>query len=126
LGQVEAWVVRLIRSTGLFEMGLRQMNVHLTKQKSGRDGKGAKCADDRVVLTHMIDNDLECLWSVIHEAGQQQANTINAVIQYTGVRAAGSKWDPDDDALLLTMSTFWEVAGALLLLEGASGWVCVL
>ena len=30
--------------------------------------KDAKC-DDNIVLTHMmmIDNDLECLWSVIHE-----------------------------------------------------------
>ena len=126
LGQVEAWVVRLIRSTGLFEMGLSELNVHLTKHKSGPEGKGPKCEEDGIVLTHMIDNDLECLWSVVHEAGQQQVDHINAVIQYTGVRAAGSKWDPRDDDLLLTMGSFHEVAGALLLLEGASGWVCVL
>ena len=112
LGQVEAWVVRLIRSTGLFELGLSSYNVHLTTSKSGRGGKGEKCEEDGLVLTHMIDNDLECLWSVIHEAGQQQANTINAVIQYTGVRAVGSQWDDRDDDLLLRMSSFREVAGA--------------
>ena len=123
LGKVEAWVVRLIRSTGVIDLGLSEMNIHLTKSKSGPEGKGPKCRGDGIVLTHMIDNDLECLWSVIHEGGPEQRASINrngAVIQYTGVRPVGDRWSDEDKDLLIEIGSWREVVvGALLLLEWA-------
>eukprot|EP00959_Pyramimonas_sp_CCMP1952_P304346 6369373-Pyramimonas_sp.AAC.1 len=65
LGRVEAWVVRLIWSAGLLEIGMPQANIHLTSEKSWRDGKGVASRD--LQLTRMIDDDLQCLWSVLND-----------------------------------------------------------
>eukprot|EP00959_Pyramimonas_sp_CCMP1952_P154977 3242388-Pyramimonas_sp.AAC.1 len=46
-------------------MGMPDANIHFTAQKSGGGGKGA--ASQRLQLTHMIDNGLECLWSVLND-----------------------------------------------------------
>eukprot|EP00959_Pyramimonas_sp_CCMP1952_P329788 6904811-Pyramimonas_sp.AAC.1 len=46
-------------------MGMPDANIQLTSQKSGWDGKGV--ASRHVQLTRMIDNDLECLWSVLND-----------------------------------------------------------
>ena len=115
LGRVEAWVVRLIRSTGLLEMGMPEENIHLTPQKSGPNGKGVASRD--LQLTHMIDNDLECLWSVLNDRAGNSGLSIRRrngrVIQYMGLRPVDSRWwrDEDDDWLERCDSWF-QVAGA--------------
>ena len=115
LGRVEAWVVRLIRSTGLLEMGMPEENIHLTSQKSGPNGKGVASRD--LQLTHMIDNDLECLWSVLNDRAGNSGLSIRRskgrVIQYTRLRPVDCWWwHRHDDDWLKRCDSWFEVAGA--------------
>ena len=63
--QIEAWVVRFIRSLGLFDVGVPTNNVRLCTDRAGKRGKGP-CAE-RFELTHMVDDHLECLWAVFED-----------------------------------------------------------
>eukprot|EP00959_Pyramimonas_sp_CCMP1952_P137638 2880657-Pyramimonas_sp.AAC.1 len=69
-------------------MGMPDANIQLTSQKSGEDGKGA--VSQHLQLTHMIDNDLECLWSVLNNgvgnSGLSIRRSKGRVIQYTRIR----------------------------------------
>ena len=60
--EIEAWVVRFVRSLGVFVLGVPTQNMHICTNRSGSDGKGPKARICR--LTHMVDDHLECLWSV--------------------------------------------------------------
>ena len=71
--QIEAWVVRFIRSLGLFDAGVPTNNVRLCTSRAGEKGKG-RCAE-RFELTHMVDDHLECLWAVFEDPyGNSKAN----------------------------------------------------
>eukprot|EP00959_Pyramimonas_sp_CCMP1952_P038299 801248-Pyramimonas_sp.AAC.1 len=84
-------------------MGTPQANIHLTSERSGRDGKGVASRD--LQPTHMIDNDLECLWSVWNDRAGNSGLSIRRdqgrVIQHMRLRPAHSRWrrDEDDDWL---------------------------
>ena len=54
--QVEAWIVRFVRSLGLFDMGVPEENMHICTNRSGADGKGPPAKLCR--LTHMVDDHL--------------------------------------------------------------------
>ena len=71
--QVESWVVRFVRSMGIFAAGVPTQNMRICTDRSGKNGKGP-CAD-RFELTHMVDDQAECLWSVFEDSyGNSNAN----------------------------------------------------
>ena len=57
--------MRFVRSLGLFVLGVPEQNMHICTNRSGPDGKGPKAEICR--LTHMVDDQLECLWSVFED-----------------------------------------------------------
>ena len=57
--------MRFARSLGLFVLGVPTQNMHMCTSRSGADGKGP-CAR-KCRLTHMVDDHLECLWSVFED-----------------------------------------------------------
>ena len=38
--EIEAWIVRFVRSLGLFVLGVPEANMHICVNRSGADGKG--------------------------------------------------------------------------------------
>ena len=64
--QIETWVVRFVRSLGFVDLGMPVENIHLCRDRSGRDGKGRIA--ERCQLTHFIDDHLECHWSVLEDS----------------------------------------------------------
>ena len=64
-GQVEAWVVRFIRQSGLLELGFDLWDLHVVSHKTGIHGKGPVAS--KLGLTHSMDNDMDCLWSMLHD-----------------------------------------------------------
>ena len=63
--QIESWVVRFVRSMGIFVTGVPTKNMRICTDRSGKNGKGP-CAST-FELTHMVDDHLECLWSVFKD-----------------------------------------------------------
>ena len=59
-------------------LGIPDEQIHLTSQQSGSDGKGPVA--ERLGITHMVDNDCECLSSVL-----QCAQTMKMCILFTGL-----------------------------------------
>ena len=75
--QVEHWVVRLIRHCGLCHLGWNaDANMFVCTQTFGNDGKGATAHRNGLGLTHMVDNHLECLWSVVADHHGNQSATL--------------------------------------------------
>ena len=110
LGQVEAWVVRFVKSLNLHRYGFRIENMTVVSNKLGRDGKGA--ASKNKHLTHFIDNDLDNLWGIANDGHGNCSTTIRGLLHYTGCRAQGSEGDWDDSTrrLLVTVGSWYEVA----------------
>ena len=86
LGHVEAWVVRFIRQTGLLELGFDMWNMHVVPDKTGKHGKGPVAGN--LGLTHFMDNDMDCLWSMLHDETNanetMQVHGCANVVKYPG------------------------------------------
>ena len=96
-GHVEAWTVRFVRQTGLVEMGMPLNHLHLCERKSGEKGKGAIAS--KLGLTHHIDNDIECLWSMVHDVDNTYANILQEkgfLVMFTELKPEmNAKWMTD-------------------------------
>ena len=63
---IEHYVVRFVRELGVFEfLGVPERHLNICTKCSGRCGKGVISKD--LDLTHFVDNDSDCGWSVIEE-----------------------------------------------------------
>ena len=71
--EIHHWVIRFLASMGLFELGVPQANVILTKHMSGSRGKG--WASLQLGVSHMVDDCQEAGWSVVHEGSLQDFPT---------------------------------------------------
>ena len=68
---------------GFREMGVPDSHIHCTTMKPGSDGKGPEAKG--LGLTHMVDNDQECLWSVMRDPCGNAQKTLHKVILFTGL-----------------------------------------
>jgi hypothetical protein len=75
---------RFSEQFGFREMGVPDSHFHRTRTKTGIGGKGPKAKVLR--LTHMVDNDQECLWSVMCDPCGNAQKTLHKVILFTGLR----------------------------------------
>ena len=76
--QVEAWVVRFMRFCGLSRLGWDvDTQLHLTTETHGWNGKGK--ASVGLELTHMIDNECDCLWSVLADPHGNCGETMQVI-----------------------------------------------
>ena len=87
LGTVEAWIVRFVRGCGLLQLGFDINNLMICSAHYGDTGKGVLAK--RVGLTHMIDNDLNNLRSVLFD---EMGNAMESVERYNGkvIRRSGT------------------------------------
>ncbi len=110
--RVEAWVVRFAKQFGLPECGVPEDHIHVTKHKSGKYGKGLVAKD--LGLTHMVDNDMECLWSVLFDPVGNASDTLEQVIQFTSLqpRALPNRgtWPQDAQHRMVRLHTWHDVA----------------
>ena len=110
--QVEAWVVRFIRSLGLFDAGVPTNNVRLCTDRAGKRGKGP-CAE-RFELTHMVDDHLECLWSVFEDPeGNSNANIKDNqgfLIHFTKEKEGGGWMTADLKPYVYVTQDFRQIA----------------
>ena len=83
---VEAYVVRLIRSTRLEEYDFpMDTNVHLTSERSGVKGKGPIAG--WLHATVFVDNDWENLWSVSMDPAGNAKASIRKLVYYDNDKA---------------------------------------
>ena len=106
--QVEAWVVRFAKQFGLSRCGVPDTHIHVTSQKSGFHGKGPVA--ERLQLTHMVDNDRECLWSVLCDPFGNASATLVQCIQFTGLRRRDIRWPPGAYGMLTELEKWYDVA----------------
>lgn len=105
---IEHWVVRFAKQLGLLELGVPEDHIHLTRHRTGKRGKGPVAK--RLGLTHMVDNDLECLWSTLYDPCGNASDTMEKVIQFTGLSPRCIGWPPDGANRLVTLRTWHDVA----------------
>ena len=93
--QIETWVVRFVRSMGLFALGVPEQNMRLCTSRSGKEGRGP-CAR-KFGLTHMVDDRLECLWSVFEDGYGNSDPAIKENSGFLGALHAARRWGPNVD-----------------------------
>ena len=86
--------MRFMRSTGLIELGWDlDENMEITSAKSGRNGKGPACSKRQWDITAFIDNDMECLFSILNDKNGNCSHSLQA----TGWKLmACAGWVPPD------------------------------
>ena len=106
LGQVEAWVVRFVRSLRLEKYSFNIDNMQVVKHRLGPLGKGPAAA--RKNITHFVDNDLDNLWGIQNDS----AHSIQGLIHYTATNRQGTSRDWDDHAMgmLFEADSWYRVA----------------
>ncbi len=77
---IEHYCVRVVRAAGLFKLGMSEDHCHLTKFKSGPEGKGPIAEACR--LTIFVDNDWENLVAVATEPSGNAAATLKHLVYY--------------------------------------------
>ena len=100
---IDAWVVRFGKQCGVSED-----HIHVTKHKSGKHGKGPVA--EHLGLTHMVDNDMECLWSVMFDPEGNASDTVEQVIQLTGLKPRDIAWPRSARDSLAKLHTWQDVA----------------
>ena len=100
---IDAWVVRFGKQCGVAED-----HIHVTKHKSGKYGKGPVA--EHLGLTHMVDNDMECLWSVMFDPEGNASDTVEQVIQLTGLKPRDIAWPHSARDSLVKLHTWQDVA----------------
>ena len=110
--QIEAWVVRFVRSMGIFDAGVPTHNMRLCTDRNGKNGKG-RCAE-RFELTHMVDDQAECLWSVFEDSyGDSNANIKDNqgfLIHFTKEKEGGGWMTADLKPYVYETQNFRQIA----------------
>ena len=113
--KIEHWVVRFLRQT-LFPLGLKAKNVDICSRKTGWNGKGP--AAKKAGLTHMVDNDMECLWAVLLDDTENAGKTImnfngeppGMCIRFCKHEDVLKDWPHDFEDYLSDCSSWFELA----------------
>lgn len=70
---IEHYVVRFVRQMGVFQyLGVSEDHLILCTECKGKYGKGPLTLEPD--LTHFIDNDTDCGWSVVHQGSIGRAD----------------------------------------------------
>ena len=64
--EVEAWELRFLKSLGIVDLNVPDDNIEFCSNKYGPYGKGPIA--QRFALTHFVDHNLDCLWSVTSDS----------------------------------------------------------
>ena len=82
---IECYIVRFLRQT-IMQLGMDDNQISITWKKSGWHGKGI-CAK-KAGITHMLDNDPECLYSVLVD---KTGNAYSSISSYSDTRSRPGK-----------------------------------
>ena len=83
---IEHYVIRFLRQCGIMQLGMEDCQITICAHKSGWLGKGIQAK--KAGITHMIDNDPLCLWSVLMDKKGCAYDTISSYDD--GGRAPGA------------------------------------
>ena len=114
LGTVEAWVVRFLKQCGVTFCDVPEDNIHICCDRTGWHGKGPIA--DMAQQTHSVDNDMDCLWSVMFDPCGNAAESIidndGCCIRFTAhdTRVQRTGWPPSHRRYLVTLSSWYDVA----------------
>ena len=101
--------IHFVQQLGFREMGVPDSPIHRISARTGIGGKGPEAK--RLGLTHMVDNDQECLWSVMCDPCGNAQKTLHKVILFTGPQEMSQNvWPGEFNDKLMKCKSWLEIA----------------